>query len=210
MLMLSFALGGCSTAAGRGGGRQESLQVAPLPEENLLRIQTVLVKPLLVTRSARVPSSVLKSFNQVTMDTVSRELNLELVVPKFESSVSQEIERTSDAYSLQGVIPNDAEYDGVLSVTVRDYRERDGGAMGAERGALISFEIDMKDAETGSLLWQASYRYEDEALSDNLLRLGERNGTRSRFESVSDLFEKGLVRALNSLRLTRTKLYRLS
>jgi len=62
--------------------------------------------------------------------------------------------------------------DAVLAGNVLRYDELKGSAYGAERSASVAIDVHLMDARTGGLLWEATYRETQSALSDNVGSLG--------------------------------------
>ena len=82
----------------------------------------------------------------------------------------------------------------VLLTELQTFRDRDGSAIGGDP-AIVAFTMTIKSVTTGEEIWKAQYFYQQEALSDNWLKLGDRlgaNGTGAGWASGRDLLERGV------------------
>jgi hypothetical protein len=103
----------------------------------------------------------------------------------------------------------------ILLMRVHRFEERRGGKLGAERGAVVSFSLELRSlAPANEELWRSSFVFEDQAITDNILRIrdhfGENNqvGWRTAESSLHagiDLALKELQSNLASLRSSRAQ-----
>lgn len=95
--------------------------------------------------------------------------------------------------------------DGVIVTTVHQFVERDGSSIGAERPAMVDFSMRLVRAGTGKEIWRATYHGKDEALSENLLALGEQIGSRSviEFRDAQGMLAAGFASAGRDLAVAR-------
>lgn len=114
--------------------------------------------------------------------------------------------RADEALSMK-VVPADgvAKTDAVLKTEVLSYRERKGSAIGGEP-ATVAFLMTISRSSDGAVVWQANYFYQQEALSDNWLKIGQRfgsNGTGAGWVSATELFQRGVSGAFEDLAARR-------
>ncbi|RIL09716.1 MAG: hypothetical protein DCC75_05945 [Proteobacteria bacterium] len=97
--------------------------------------------------------------------------------------------------------------DGVLSVNVHDFSSRIGSKVGAVQAAGLHFSVSLKRVPDGAELWQADYRFKDEALTDNLLRIKDRVSRKGAagWRSAEELVTKGFQAASSDLSSKRAE-----
>lgn len=99
--------------------------------------------------------------------------------------------------------------DAVLVTELSDYRERAGSSIGGEP-ATVSFQMAVKETSGGIVVWRAQYFYRQEALSENLLKLGDRlgsGGTGAGWVTGRVVFERGVDMALRDFGSRREALF---
>lgn len=99
--------------------------------------------------------------------------------------------------------------DAVLVTELSDYRERAGSSIGGEP-ATVSFQMAVKETSGGLVVWRAQYFYRQEALSENLLKLGDRlgsGGTGAGWVTGRVVFERGVDMALRDFGSRREALF---
>ncbi len=79
--------------------------------------------------------------------------------------------------------------DAMLVLRVHSYEDRRGSAIGSESGAKLGFSAELIN-RSGQEIWRGSYYYQDEALSDNLLRISKSGG--QGWHSVQKLYQDGI------------------
>jgi len=96
-----------------------------------------------------------------------------------------------------GALGNRLGVDGVVVTTVHQFVEREGTAIGSERPATVDFSMGLVRSGSGEEIWRATYHVKDEALSDNLLALGERLGSGSvaQFRGAQAMLATGFASA---------------
>ncbi len=95
--------------------------------------------------------------------------------------------------------------DAVLRTEILRFDERQGSAVGGEP-AVVSFRMSLQGSVQRGPIWSAQYFLKQEAVSENLLRLGERvgaSGLGAGWRSASEVFEKGVSAALTNLNSQR-------
>jgi hypothetical protein len=108
-----------------------------------------------------------------------------------------------------GSLGNELGVDGVVVTTVHQFIERDGTAIGSERPASVDFSMRLLRSGSGAEIWRATYHVKDEALSENLLALGERLGSRSvaQFRDAQEMLATGFASAGRDLAEARQLIF---
>lgn len=109
------------------------------------------------------------------------------------------------ARPARGEVVNAA--DAVLRTEILRFDERQGSAFGGEP-AVVSFKMSLDSPRKGTPMWTAQYFLKQEAVSENLLRLGERvgpSGLGVGWRSAQEVFERGVRAALVDLNSQREK-----
>ena len=104
-----------------------------------------------------------------------------------------------------GAARSRAEVDGLLRTEVTQYQEREGSSVGGEP-ATVSFKMTIVSGSDAQPIWEAQYYYRQEALSENLLRIGDRlgpSGTGAGWASGSALLQRGIATALEDFNRRR-------
>ena len=97
--------------------------------------------------------------------------------------------------------------DAILRTEILRFDQRQGSAVGGEP-AVVSFRMNLESAGKRGAVWSAQYFLKQEAVSENLLRLGERmgpSGSGVGWSSAREVFEKGVRAALSDLNVQREK-----
>lgn len=185
----------CAPKGGRVGAANGS--------QNRSNIASPVAAPL----SVKVP-------NPARLTSISA---LRILPPTISSSVTdssitvkglQEIvEARADEALTMKVVPaaGAAKTDAVLKTEILSYRERTGSAIGGEP-ATVAFFMTLSRSSDGGVVWQANYFYQQEALSDNWLKIGQRfgsNGTGAGWVSAKELFQRGVSGAFEDLAARR-------
>ncbi len=81
---------------------------------------------------------------------------------------------TGPAPSLPTLLSNarNANLDSVLVTTISDYQVRDGSRAGASSLAVVVFSMELVGVD-GTPIWNANFSFRDQALSENLFKLGQ-------------------------------------
>lgn len=82
--------------------------------------------------------------------------------------------------------------DAVLEVTVTRYRQRDGSELSVNSPASAAFDLVLTHAESGMVLWAASFNETQEALSSNLFTLGQARSRGFKWITVEELVRQGV------------------
>jgi hypothetical protein len=97
--------------------------------------------------------------------------------------------------------------DAVLQTEILRFDQRQGSAFGGEP-AVVSFRMNLESRGKHTPMWSAQYFLRQEAVSENLLRLGERvgpSGLGAGWKSAHEVFERGVGAALADLNAQRER-----
>jgi hypothetical protein len=100
--------------------------------------------------------------------------------------------------------------DSVLAVRVSHYRDREGSSIAASEGAQVGLDLRVLRSSDARVVWQATYYFEDQALTDNLLRLGkaQREKESSRWITAAELSDRGAKVALKEFAAQRVAAFK--
>jgi len=96
--------------------------------------------------------------------------------------------------------------DSVLMTQLHSYFEKIGTQYSASQPAMVDFSMSLFNADLGRVVWQSTYHFRDQALSENVLRLQEylyaKRGPR--WMTAVEIWRHGLELAVQDLALRRT------
>jgi hypothetical protein len=88
--------------------------------------------------------------------------------------------------------------DGVLIGYLYAFRERKGGALGAESPAYVAFEMVLMSVESGRLLWQPKFSETQVPLNQNLFELGKFIQRKGRWVTAREMAAQALKEMLQT------------
>lgn len=88
--------------------------------------------------------------------------------------------------------------DGVLIGYLYAFRERQGGALGADSPAYVAFEVVLVSVESGRLLWQPKFSETQEPLNQNLFELGKFIQRKGRWVTAREMATQALKEMLQT------------
>lgn len=211
-VVILAALAACSGYSLTGGPGQ----TIPKPAQGridkgaeLLSLSTVVVAPVRAASNSRIGESTLQILHKSTQQAAKRHLHFEIIdtdgTPFSGTSTVQ-----ADTAAKSMAVRNGA--DAYLTTTIKEYQERRGSRLAAEEGAAVSFSMMLFGVDSAEPIWQGTYVFRDEALSDNLLRIGERmqevkKDGRKGWWTATQLFDRGVNDLMASLRLEHSRLF---
>lgn len=91
--------------------------------------------------------------------------------------------------------------DAVLVTSINQFTERQGSRVGVLEPAQVSFSMHLLRVSDGHEVWNASYHYKDQALSDNLFKIKDKLEDHSGpgWRKAEDVLVSGYAKALQSL-----------
>jgi TolB-like protein len=89
--------------------------------------------------------------------------------------------------------------DAVLSGRLLRFREREGEALGVKNPASVAFVLELWDVKTGDVLWSGRFDETQQALSENLLGLGQVASRGVKWLTAEELAREGVKKAVDQL-----------
>jgi len=177
------------TSAGSGNTTKTSAVVSPLvsqveKRERLLEVSSLEIAPPTVNANVKLVTLSAEEAQAVIVRTAQEIMTLKI---------------TSGKAGARGTT------DAILRTDITQFQERNGSAFGGEP-ATVSFRMEIFARARPEPIWEAQYFYRQEALTDNLLRLGERigpSGEGAGWASGQVLFERGISAALQDFNRRR-------
>jgi hypothetical protein len=137
----------------------------------LYRIKSVAVYPAIPSHGVNVNPVLLSQLDSELYSSLDQHTALEL--RKLTNSATGGAGEAAHArLALAAAIK--AKADGVLLLIIDKYVERQGSRAGATAGAEVALRFVLVSTDQRATVWRANYFFHDIALSENLLRLGER------------------------------------
>jgi len=109
--------------------------------------------------------------------------------------------------SSTSIIPHGV--DSILRTEIMQYDERVGSSVGGDPAA-VSFSMAVTRVRDGAEIWQGTFSFRQQPLSENLLKLGDRlgpNGSGAGWNSARDILDRGVLLALKDLSARREQLF---
>ena len=141
---------------------------AASPQE-LLTLNSVLILPLDVDARVDTTQIATAEVYDELLDAAQRELGLKVFGESSGSGGARHLKSVENSLEMGKKV----KADGVLQAKLENFIERSGSAVGGEP-ATVSFSMSVLRVEDGKELWSATYFFKDEALSQNLLKVGDR------------------------------------
>lgn len=198
-LFVICVLAACQSYTQRAG-RDTEMQIANPPlltkverPRDLLHINSLLVAPYEYDDRARdMHGLAADSYRQLTEIA-----NDEVGVPVFGLKDLSAITRVARGPERTKALLNAARKfgaDGILLVNMLEYVERDGSQVGANESAQVDFSMEVLQVSGEHRVWESSYHFRDQALSENLFRIKERFGNKQNpgWKSAKELLVEGL------------------
>lgn len=86
--------------------------------------------------------------------------------------------------------------DAVLTTTIGRFKQRDGGQYASESPASTEFNMILRRASTGSVLWLADFKETQESFLSNIFSLDKAQSRGFKWISVEELLEQGIKERL--------------
>jgi hypothetical protein len=167
-------------------------------------VNTIVLAPFQFERDALSVSgragSLNASFAQILSSTAGiKVITAQEAFPELKSN--QSLGQTEVSLSRQLEVARSRGAGAVGRVVVHQAVENQGSAAGSSRPAAVFFTLILSEPEGGRELWQSSYRFIDQPLTDNLLKIGQRGPG---FASIDQLFNRGFEQISTDLSAART------
>jgi hypothetical protein len=95
--------------------------------------------------------------------------------------------------------------DAILTGSVYQFRNRVGNNFAIDSPSSVGFHLDLIETQGGHIIWSRRYEETQQALSENLLGLGNFFMRKGKWVTVQDLAVSGLEKILQSLPIQKEK-----
>lgn len=187
---------GFSATGGPGKIVNPSLVASTEQPRDLLTVNSVLILPPEVEQQGNLDIEQRKALYTQLHQTFSEESGVQVVDAARVEAQAEIFERplakqaALDLARAQGA-------DSVLVTRLHNLVARKGSSVGANQGTQIDLSYSMVRVSDGKTVWEANYFFEDQALSENILRLNQRlkEGSGLSWNSTEDVVRKALQSA---------------
>lgn len=193
LCVISAYFSGCQGYTVTGGpGSNDSPNLISNAEnkKQLIAINSLLVAPISVDSSVagNVPQSL--DVNSMLSKALEQEVQLKVV----HAYPTNKTNKSTAQYIIDAKKMN---LDGVLLTTLVNFNVREGSEVGSTMPARVDLAMQIVDAGSKQTVWQSTYHFKDEAISDNLFKIKERlQDNKPKFRSADEILDEGLRSAL--------------
>lgn len=182
--VLLFLLGGCTPA---GSGQRSQTSVKP-------KFESAVAKPSNLLAVHSIELATLEVAPQLAIAEPAKLRLTESLEQSARSALSFDVLRPHNAAKLK------QRSDAVLHTRLFEFSPRLGSAVGVDQPAKVGFVMSLRRA-SGEELWSARYFVNEQAIFENLFKLGERveKGKAPRWHSEFELAEQGFGLAFTDL-----------
>jgi len=206
IVFLALGLSACNQvprgtlAPKTSAARLQSQSAAP---QQLQSIGTLMVFPMDLEAGARNLSMPREFFDQRLREVFAASPGIE-VVPGSGPAAGGRFQTALLPVKDRLALARREGSDSVLLTTLRDYVEREGSDIGAEKPAMVSFRMEVLRAADGLSVWSADYFFQDLAVTDNLLRAA-RTKSRAGWTTAKEVLLEGFSAAAQDLERQRAQ-----
>jgi hypothetical protein len=209
LALLLVPLAGCpgySSTGGPGKNISPALRTTSADASRLKGVNRVLIAPVEIDRDVSRKSDVRLSethpFYADLVRAAEQGLQVEIVkgLPVLEAVGKQT--GAGNSLDRNAALARSFSADSVIITRIHRYEERLGNRFAADRPASLSFTMRLIDSSEGRELWSASYRFHDEALSENFFKIKEKaargKGKRG-WQNAYQLLQSAFIEAVTAL-----------
>ena len=163
--------------------REPRLQSQVVNKAELLRVRSVAVAPIELGSRVRSQNEQPVALYDYLSDAARRELGMKVLLLDAAALASAQQSGGLADGTPRGAVPRREAAlqqveqlggDAILLTKLHHFNQRVGSRVGAEKPAHVSFEMSLVREADQAPIWTASFSFRDQALSDNLFRIGER------------------------------------
>jgi hypothetical protein len=170
-------------------------------KHDLIQLNSVLVAPVKLARATDFINFKQEIVDSIAYGVIKEEIEFEVVSvnqdPKFSNLKSLSISEQANRLNIGAVI----------LIEVEKFDERIGTRVSAEQTAAVSFSMTVKKISDNSIIWKDGFSYQDQALSDNILKKKDKSKKTKGWSSSSQLFEYGVRELSKKLQKARLEAY---
>jgi PBP1b-binding outer membrane lipoprotein LpoB len=192
--------------------RQKSFPLNEAQTRRMLSVNSVLVLPMLIDERVRrsLPQSEAIAYLQQIVDAeATAQLPVSVLISSQATFPAGELE---DIFASPAAVAEIGRLNGIDSVLItrlHNIRQRIGSSLAATTSAKVDFSMTLIETQSGKKIWQTSFHFEDQALSENLLRLNDpllaRKG--ARWLGLEEIWQYGVEKTLRNLAVTRERAF---
>lgn len=148
-----------------------------------------------------VPDSVPGMVQHMVYSQLNLNPHVRIIPPETVSQVlnrQDDAVRSRDPQAVSRLLGQRLAVDAVMDGMIRVYREREGTKFGAAMTAAVGFELRLRNAQDGRVLWVGDYFEEQKPLTDDFAGFVKRGG---KFVTAEELARSGVIRVLERLPL---------
>lgn len=148
-----------------------------------------------------VPDSVPGMVQHMVYSQLNLNPHVRIVPPETVSQIlnrQDDAGRSRDPQAVSRLLGQRLAVDAVMDGMIRVYREREGTKFGAAMTAAVGFELRLRNAQDGRVLWVGDYFEEQKPLTDDFAGFVKRGG---KFVTAEELARSGVIRVLERLPL---------
>ena len=164
---------------------------------DLQKIQSIYIDDIGYHNNFNLDEFTRKEIYKKLVDAFTQQVNLRVYSKEIVTGQSKQpvIVSFSNGNNLK------AKSDGILKLTLNDYKERVGSQFGSTSPAKISFQINLLRQTDNKLIWSANYFFLDKAVTDNLFEIKERftDSKPNGWQKASELLIQGFNESAQKL-----------
>ncbi len=208
--MLLAGCSGYSSTGGPGSNRPPRLQTNAPELGRLYQIDSLYLAPIQIDEESYRSASYPPDLYRQSADLARALLNIELAVEESQGDENHLVQSRADRVKLLADRARSQGAQGLLLIRGHRFGERVGSRVGIEKPAALAFSMEL--FQTNDILtpiWRASYSFQDQALSENLLKAGDRfsKNKQAGWGTAEAAYRQGLKEALSDLRSKRGAMY---
>ncbi len=188
-----FLLASCSTNI--GDGKQSQAPLKPLSCIAVMPAGTTVDKDENVSYNQ---ASSLENGATFATGIMARELsgNIKARVVSVSQTATLAPEVSGGSFGMVSAIGKKLGCDGVLTTTVRRFKQREGTEYASDDPAAADLHMALIHAASGAVLWTADFRETQESFLDNILSFDKMQKQGFKWISVEQLVEQGIMERL--------------
>lgn len=200
--VVSLGCRGYSITGGPGRTSPPSLQTGAADAAALVSINSLYIPKVLVEDRVRLLTDPKVDFDHELAEALHQELDLKLL--QYEEGAPSSSSK-SDLIAYAGR----RGADGILLTRIHNFIERDGTRLASDQPASVDFSMSVHRVSDGAKIWDSSFHFKDQALSENLFKIDKRfSGDREGgWKSARELLIAGYRSALSDFARRRFAQY---
>ena len=189
---------GCSGSAGSGSQGDASTKAQP-SRPSAPPPTCIGVLPTQTLASPNAPSASLDTGAQVLDNLLREQLSSRPRVRFVDAEAAQGLAGTEAMMRLQAAqqVAQNVGCSALLETEISRFVEREGGALGVQQPAAVTFSYRLFDVQTGAVLCHGRFEEQQEAILDNLFSIGKAGRRGMTWITAEELAREGLQSRIN-------------